>query len=135
MKYFEKNLEKRADIRHALKGVVEGFKSGKMDLATAGQKIDKVKNAKVRLMQLEHSDWPKFDTPKTQEKIEYLSKVIRGSEMLHNARKLELAKLGAAPVHPMQGTMLNVQTRESQRKYNSKVLGKKRADILVPLWR
>ena len=30
------------------------------------------------------------------------------------------AKLGAAPVHPMQWTMLNVQTRESQRKYKSK---------------
>ena len=77
-----------------------------------------------------------FDqNPAMVDKVHRYSKMLVGSNMLYNKRQVDLLKLGAAPVHPMQGTLLNVQTRESQTKYNSKVLGKKRADILVPLWR
>lgn len=130
MKYFEKN----ADIRYALKGMVKGFKTGKMDIATAGDRIDRLRYARNKLTALEHTNPVKF-TEKTQEKIQDIQKMITGSETLLTAQKGKLFKMGAAPVHPMQGTMLNVQTRDSQRKYNSKVLGKKRADILVPLWR
>jgi hypothetical protein len=128
MKYFEKD----ASATEILKGVLKGV-SGKKD---AYAKIDKVIARKKRLMSLEHKRPAYFEKNIEQigSRVSELSKVIQKAEGNVNIMRAR-AKLATAPVHPMQGTMLNVQTRDAQRKYKSKVLGKKKADILVPLWR
>ena len=128
MKYFEKCAA--AGVR-AAKKLLKGAIGKKETYA----RIDKVFGKNLRLRNIEHKR-PKFFEKNIeaigQRSSEY-SKIIQEGHIGVNVMRAR-AKLGSAPVHPMQGTMLNVQTRESQRKYKSKILGKKRADILVPLW-
>lgn len=128
MRYFEKVGSKAT--RAARKLLTKS-----VDKKEAYAKIDKIVDRRKRLGKIEDRH-PKF-FEKNMEAIGQrksdLSKVrIEGEIGVSQMRAR--SKFAAAPVHPMQGTMLNVQTRESQRKYKSKILGKKRADILVPLW-
>ncbi len=128
MKYFEKNASASKAVKTLLKGVI--------NKKEAYGRISKIEEKRKRLLSLEHKR-PKFfdkNIEKIQTRLSSQSDTIRRAYTETNRMELERFKFGAAPVHPMQGTMLNVQTRGAQRKYNSKVLGKKRADILVPLW-
>jgi hypothetical protein len=96
-----------------------------------------VKARNTRLLKIKGRS-PKFfekNIDQIGERIRSQSQMMTAATQRVNRMDLEHVKFGSAPVHPMQGTTLNVQTRESQRKYKSKILGKKRADILVPLWK
>lgn len=123
MKYFEKE----AGLGDALRGIGKGL----LEKKQATGRIEKLYGRKAKLERLEHTNWPKYDTKKVQDKIRFYSRTITGTQAAIN--RMGLPKLGST-TSPFQGTMLNVQTREAQRKYKSKILGKKRADILVPLW-
>ena len=113
MKYFEKNARD-------LVGIERGAKI-----------ISKLYAKKDRVDKLKHINPDKYYTPKIQDKLSANSFEIAKKNIELN--RMKMPKL-ASTTHPMQGTMLNVQTRDAQRKYNSKILGKKRADVLVPLW-
>jgi hypothetical protein len=129
MKYFEKD----ASAFGAAKKLLKGSK----DREEAIGRIMGVKERQTRLLKIQHRR-PKF----FEENIEQIGERIRSQSQMIGAASRRITsidstpglKFGSAPVHPMQGTMLNVQTRDAQRKYNSKILGKKRSDILIPLW-
>jgi len=121
MKYFEKNA-----------GILKAISKGFLPRSDAVARIDRL-GARTRTLrskiELSSSGIP---TIKQQKKIDLWTK--SGIESNYAINRMDLAKLGST-TSPLQGTMLNVQTRTAQRKYKSKVLGKKKADILVPLWR
>lgn len=131
MKYFEK-------VGSAAVRAAKNLLKGSIDKKEAIGRIAKVKEKQARLYKVK-GRFPKF----FEENIDQIGERIRSQSQMMGAASRRLTrmdstpglKFGSAPVHPMQGTMLNVQTRESQRKYKSKILGKKRADILVPLWK
>jgi hypothetical protein len=128
MKYFEKVGSK---VTRAARKLL----TKSIDKEEAYAKIDKIVERRRRLGKIEDRR-PKFFEKNVEaiaQRKSDLSKVRAEGEIAVSQMRAK-AKLASAPVHPMQGTMLNVQTRESQRKYKSKILGKKRADILVPLW-
>jgi len=129
MKYFEK-------VSSAATRAAKKLLKGSIDKEEAIGRIMKVKERNTRLLNIKGRS-PKFfekNIDQIGERIRSQSQLMSAASLKVNKMDLEHVKFGAAPVHPMQGTMLNVQTRESQRKYKSKILGKKRADILVPLW-
>lgn len=113
MKYFEKNARD-------MLGIEKGKKV-----------ISKLYAKKGRVNKLKHINADKFYTDKVQNKLHMNSMDIARKNMELN--RMKMPKL-ASTTHPMQGTILNVQTRDAQRKYKSKILGKKRPSILVPLW-
>ena len=128
MRYFEKVA---SSATRSAKKLLKGAIGRKETYA----RIDKIFDRRIRLGKIEDRR-PKFFEKNIEaigERKSQLSKVMQEGHIGVNVDRAR-AKFGSAPVHPMQGTMLNVQTRESQRKYKSKILGKKRADILVPLW-
>ena len=113
MKYFEKNARDMLGIEKGKKVISKLYaKQGRAD-------------------NLKRINPDKYYTDKIQNKISANSLEIARKNVELNRMKMPIL---ASTTHPMQGTMLNVQTRDAQRKYNSKILGKKRADVLVPLW-
>jgi hypothetical protein len=121
MKYFEKE----AGFRGAYKAIKKGVLAKDESIAA----VAKMSGRRNNLQRLKHKGSPLFYNPKVQGRIAEISKDITDSNMLIN-------KMASSPTSPYQGTRLTVQTREGQRKYNSKVLGKKKkADVLVPLWK
>ena len=118
MRYFEKQA--------GLKAILRGAKKGVLDIQGARNKITRMELRKNELLKLKG----------TNPDLYYSSKVRkRKADISANIIKANLAiRKFASTTSPFQGTMLNVQTRTAQRKYKSKILGKKRANILIPLW-
>ncbi len=118
MRYFEKQAD--------LKSILGGIKKGVLDAEGAIAKVTEMELKRNRLLKLKHIKPDLYYSPQVRKrKAAYSADII--------AANLAINKM-ASTTSPFQGTMLNVQTRPAQRKYNSKILGKKRPDVLVPLW-
>lgn len=118
MKYFEK----QAGAKSILKGVKKGF----TDVEGAIERVTKLELRRNRLLKLKQKNLDKYYSPAVQQrKTDIHNEIIR--------HQSTIKKMGST-TSPFQGTMLNVQTREAQRKYKSKILGKKKPNVLVPLW-
>ncbi len=118
MRYFEK----QASVKKLLKAV----KAGAIDVEGAIAKRTQLELRKNRILNLK----------RTKPDLFYSPKMIQRKTDIHNEimKHQSIIKKMASTTSPFQGTMLNVRTREAQRKYKSKILGKKRANILIPLW-
>lgn len=118
MKYFEKQAD--------LKDILSGIKKGVLDVEGAVGKVTEMELRKNRLLKLKHTKPDLFYSPAVQQR-----KASQSADIVK--ANLAIRKM-ASTTSPFQGTILNVQTRTAQKKYNSKILGKKKADVLVPLW-
>jgi hypothetical protein len=118
MKYFEKQA--------GLPEILKGIKKGVLDAEGAIAKVTQIELKRNRLLKLKHTKPDLYYSPQVRKrKAAYSADIVTAN--------LAINKM-ASTTSPFQGTMLNVQTREAQRKYKSKILGKKKADVLVPLW-
>jgi hypothetical protein len=122
MKYFEK----QAGWKSGIESLIKTVKAGATDVEGVMGKRTQLELRRNRLLKLKH----------TKPDLFYSPKVLQRKTDIHNEikRTQSIIKKMASTTSPFQGTMLNVQTRTAQRKYNSKILGKKRPDVLVPLW-
>ncbi len=118
MKYFEK----QANAKSLLKGVKKGI----IDMEGAVARVTKLELKRNRLLKLRQKNPDLYySSAVRQRKADYHNEFIRSQSII---------KKMASTTSPFQGTMLNVQTRTAQRKYDSKILGKKKPNVLVPLW-
>ncbi len=122
MKYFEK----QAGFKSGVESLMKAVKAGTIDMKGAVAKKTKLELRRNRLLKLRQKNPDLY----------YSSAVKQRKAAIHGdiIRSQSIIKKMASTTSPFQGTMLNVQTREAQRKYKSKILGKKKPNVLVPLW-
>jgi hypothetical protein len=118
MKYFEKQA--------SVESLIKAVKAGAIDVKGAVAMKTKLELKKNRILKLKHTKPDVFYSPAVQQR-----KAVIHDEII---RHQSIIKKMASTTSPFQGTMLNVQTRTAQRKYDSKILGKKKPNVLVPLW-
>jgi len=118
MKYFEKT--------GYIKELAKAIKGGGLDKAVAIKKRDQLIIAKNALHSAYLKNPDEFLRKGLDSKKSLMSNDIVTSSQLINKM--------ASTTSPVQGTPLLIQTRGSQRKYKSKILGKKNKEVLVPLW-
>ncbi len=122
MKYFEK----QAGFKSGIESLKKAIKAGATDAEGAWAGITQLELRRNRLLKMKRKNVDKYYSPAVQQrKADIHDEIIRRGSLI---------KKMASTTSPFQGTMLNVQTRQSQKKYNSKILGKKKPNVLVPLW-